>query len=279
MKKRALLTLAASLVSVGSFAQTAASPAPAVSTPAYPPALATAMRGGLKVEKTFPAISGLTGYVLNRDGEYTVVFATPDNQTIINGALIGPDGKNLTPMYTEQHVPKPDYDGMWPSLEKAPVVITGAKGSQVKAVIYAFLDPNCIFCHLAWKAFKPYEKAGLQVRWLPVAFLNATSAPKAAAIMQSDDPTAALDRHETNYKTGGIDPQGVAVKDDTRAKLESNSKLMKAFGFNGTPALVYKDPRTGKVLTKNGMPRLSELPGMFNLPAIPNNDEELARFQ
>jgi thiol:disulfide interchange protein DsbG len=168
---------------------------------------------------------------------------------------------------------------MWSTLEKAPVVITGAKGPQVKAVIYAFLDPNCIFCHLAWKAFKPYEKAGLQVRWLPVAFLSATSAPKAAAIMQSDDPTAALDRHETNYKAGGIEHQGVAVKDDTRAKLESNNKLMKSFGFNGTPALVYKDVRTGKVLAKNGMPRLAELPVIFNLPAIPNTDADLTKFE
>lgn len=268
MNKRTLLALTAVFACTGVFAE-----------PVVPPALATAMRTGMKIEKTFKAVSGLTGFVMNRDGDYTIVYATADNQTVINGALIGPDGKNLTPQYSEQYIPKPDFEGMWASLEKAPVVLTGAKGAAVKVVVYAFLDPNCGYCHYAWKAFKPYEKAGLQVRWLPVAFLNATSAQKAAAIMQAADPTGALDKHEQNYAGGGIDIQGLVVKDDTRAKLETNSRLMKAFGFNGTPAIVYRDSRTGKVIAKNGMPRLSELPGIVNLPAIPNSDPDLTKFE
>jgi thiol:disulfide interchange protein DsbG len=302
-KRNALATILALAAALPAFAQnTLPAPAVAATAQALPPALASAIRaGGLKVEKTFPAISGLTGFVLNRQGEYSIVYATPDNQTIINGVIIGPDGKNMAPVYSEQYIPKPDYDAMWPTLEKAAVVVTGAKGDKVKAVVYAFLDPNCIFCHLAWKAFKPYEQVGLQVRWLPVAFLKPTSASLAAAIMQAEDPTAMLNKHETLYKTGGLagaapdqppvkkgspanfgsttDISKVVVSSETRAKLDENSRLMKAFNFNGTPAMVYRDLKSGKVVTKNGMPYLHELPGMFNLPAIPNSDPELARFE
>jgi thiol:disulfide interchange protein DsbG len=247
-------------------------------TQPLPPALAAASKTGMKVEKSFPAVSGLTGWLLNRDGDYSIVYSTADNQTILNGALITADGRNMTPVYTEQHVPKPDYDGLWASLEAASTITEGASGPNTKAVVYAFLDTNCIFCHLAWKALAPYHRAGLQVRWVPVAFLKANSVTQAAYIMQSADPAAALQKHENAYKAGGIDPQGVKVTDATRKALDSNSKLMKAFGFNGTPALVYKDA-TGKVIAKNGMPRLSELPTILNLPRIPNTDPELARFE
>lgn len=261
ISKKPLSLLLSTLFTVSAFAQ--AQP--------LPPALAGALKTGLKIEKTFPAVSGLTGYVLNKNGEYSIVYATPDNQTVINGVVMSAEGKNMTPIYAEQYIPKPDYDAMWAVLEKAPVVVTGAKGTAVKAVVYAFLDPNCVFCNLAWKAFKPYEKAGLQVRWVPVAFLGPTSLTKAAAILQAADSAAALEQHEVAYKAGGIDAKGVAVKDETRAKLEGNSKLMKELGFNGTPAIVYKDSKSGKVVTKNGMPRLSEFPAMLNLPAIPKD--------
>jgi thiol:disulfide interchange protein DsbG len=271
------LMLAVAVLATGASAF-AATPAPTKDQP-LPLALANVVKAGLKIEKSFPAVSGLTGYVLNRDGEYSIVYATPDKKTLINGMLINAEGKNLSPDYADQYIPKPDLDGLWASAEKAPVVITGAKGAAVKSVVYAFLDPNCSFCHWAWKAFQPYQAVGLQVRWIPVAFLNATSAQKAAAMMQAEDPTAVLDKHETNYNKGGIDIQGVVVSDATRAKLDANSKLMREFGFNGTPALIYKDPKTGKVLSKNGMPRLSELPGITNLPEQPNTDDELKRFQ
>lgn len=272
MKLSRFLFTVAAFASVPVFAQSA----PASN---LPPALAAATRAGVKIEKSFPALSGMTGYVLNRQGEYSIVYSTPDNQALVNGMLIGPDGKNMTPVYSEMHIPKPDFDGLWGSLEKSTVIATGAKGAQVKSVVYAFLDPNCVYCNLAWKAFKPYEAAGLQVRWVPVAFLNASSTTKMAAILQSVDPAGALDVHESRYKAGGVDAQGVTVKDETRAKLEANSRLMREFGFNGTPAVVYKDAKTGKVLTKNGMPSLRELPAMLNLPSVPNSDPDLARFE
>lgn len=246
-----------------------------------PPALVGAMRTGVTIEKTFAAESGMTGYVLNRNGQFSIVFATPDKQTLVNGILIAADGHNTAPEYENKYIPKPDLDALWPSLEKSAVVVTGAKGAAVKAVVYAFIDPNCSYCHLAWKAFKPYEETGLQVRWLPVAFLGPTSAPKAAAFMQASDQGAALDKLEDNFKDGGVDAKtlaGIVVKPETAAKLEANSKVMKSFGFGGTPAMIWRD-NAGKVLSKNGMPGLAELPVMFNLPPIANTDPDLKRFQ
>jgi thiol:disulfide interchange protein DsbG len=288
MKKTTLLTALLVALSANAIAQAAApavKAAPAAkSTKAeanLPPALVGAMRTGVTIEKTFAAESGMTGYVLNRNGQFSIVFATPDKKTLVNGILIAADGRNTAPEYENKYIPKPNLDALWPSLEKAAVVVTGAKGPAVKAVVYAFIDPNCGFCHLAWKAFKPYEATGLQVRWLPVGFLGPTSAPKAAYFMQAADQGAALDKLVDNFKNGGVDAKtlaGVTVKPETQAKLDANSKVMQSFGFGGTPAMIWRD-KSGKVLSKNGMPRLSELPGMFNLPAVENPAPELDNFR
>jgi thiol:disulfide interchange protein DsbG len=284
MKKTTLMAALAVALSASTLAYAGTAPAApakagAKKTANIPPALVAATRTGVVIEKTFPAESGLTGYVLNRNGSYSIVFATPDNKTVINGILIDAQGRNRAPEYEDKHIPKPDYDALWPVLEKAPVVVTGATGAAVKSVAYAFLDPNCIFCHLAWKAFQPYEKVGLQVRWIPVAFLGPTSASKMAAILQSANAGAALDAYETAYKSGGgIDTKSVVIKPETQAKLDANSKLMAQFGFSGTPAIIWRD-KSGKVLAKNGMPRLPELPAMFGLPAQEHDDPELDKFK
>jgi hypothetical protein len=86
------------------------------------------------------------------------------------------------------------------TFENAPAIVEGAAGKNVKSTIYVFMDPNCIFCHYAWKAFQPYEAAGLQVHWIPMGFLKPDSAGKAAALLQAQDGPALMHELETQYK-------------------------------------------------------------------------------
>lgn len=268
-------------LSLSVFAQNAQASQPvaptAAAVPAIPKALQMAVRGGVKVVKSFPAEGGLTGWVLTQpDGQSTIVYSLAEGKLLMAGALVDETGKNLTAAYMESQVPRPDFS----LIEKSSYIIEGTTKNP-KAIIYAFLDPNCTFCHLAWKAFQPYEKAGLQVRWMPVAFLKADSMGKAAALMEAKNAQTAMQQHETKFdpqtETGGIEPQ-TKIAPATQAKIKANGDLMRAFGFNGTPAIVYRDA-SGKVVTHPGMVRLSELPGMFNMPAQPNDDPALARFK
>lgn len=265
-----VLAILAATLSFGAIAETEAQPT------AIPKALQMAVRGGVKVDKSFPAVAGLTGWVLTQpDGQSTVVYSTADGKYVLAGALVDETGKNLTASYTEAQVPRPDFS----RIEKSAYFVEGA--AKPKAIVYAFMDPNCIFCHLEWKALQPYEKVGLQVRWVPVAFLKPDSAGKAAALLESKQPAALVNQLQTKFdvahESGGITPL-TTISKATNDKIKANTELMRAFGFNGTPAMVYKDA-AGKVQYHPGMVRLSELPGMFNLPAQPNNDPELVRFQ
>ena len=236
-------------------------------------------QNGAKVIKTFPAASQLKGWVIEKNDRYTIVFSTPDNQTMLAGDLIDEAGNNLTEKYADLYIPKADLTPLYSSLEKSHYIAEGTQKSP-KSVIYAFFDPNCPFCHFAWQAFQHYEAVGLQVRWIPVAYLMETSTGKAAAILQAKDQLAAFRENELKYNLknheGGIKP--VKPSATSQKQLQANSEFMHQFGITGTPAIVWKDAQ-GKIQIKGGMPRLGDLPAITGLPEQTIDDPELARFR
>lgn len=234
---------------------------------------------GAKVIKTFPAAAQMKGWVISKDDRYMILFSSSDNQTLFAGDLIDENGKNLTEQYADLYIPKPDLSPLYSALEKSTFIAEGTQ-KVPKSVVYAFFDPNCPFCHFSWKAFQPYEAAGLQVRWIPVAYLMETSTDKAAAILQAKDRLAAFRENEQKYNLknheGGIKPlkpTSASIK-----QLQANSEFMHKLGITGTPAIVWKDAQ-GKIQMKAGMPRLFELPAITGLAEQTIDDPELARFR
>ena len=175
--------------------------------------------------------------------------------------------------------PSRDLPALFATLEKADAVVEGAKTPE--RVLYVFWDANCYYCNLTWKALQSYEKAGLQVRWVPVAYQKDSSAALAAAVMGARDRAAALRENETRYRAksydGGI-KAAAKVPADLAIELEENMTLMGRFGMSGTPALVWKDS-AGKVQTHLGLPPLSKLPAITGLPEQKIDDPELAKFR
>ncbi|WP_133662090.1 hypothetical protein [Paraburkholderia sp. BL10I2N1] len=49
------------------------------------------------------------------------------------------------------------------------------------------------------------------------------------------------------------------------AKIDANGKLMADMGFSGTPTVLYKDA-SGAYVAIQGMPTLSQLPKILNMP-------------
>lgn len=76
------------------------------SAPRYPKSIKDAQANGAKVIKSFPAVSGLTGWVLSENGTYSLVYTTVDKRTLIVGNLFNEKGENLTERYAEKHFPK-----------------------------------------------------------------------------------------------------------------------------------------------------------------------------
>ncbi|WP_347557010.1 thiol:disulfide interchange protein DsbG [Robbsia sp. KACC 23696] len=287
MKKRAAacLSAAALLSGVAHAAPAPAANATSTDHAALPPALQTAIdRNSLKLIKVFPAAGGLTGYVVSQGpGKNVVVYSTDSHQVLITGQLIDAQGKDLSAGYAAQYGVKLNLDQFGKAVEDAPAVVEGAQGGAhpVKSTVYVFMDPNCIFCHLTWKALQPYEQAGLQVRWIVMGFLKPDSFGKAAALMQAKDGAAALKKLETDYseqdEEAGITPLA-QVPSDIKAKLDGNFALFQQLGFEGTPTLMMKDA-AGHWSKIEGMPKLSDLPQALHLPEQSITDPELQRFR
>ncbi|WP_292932594.1 thiol:disulfide interchange protein DsbG [Noviherbaspirillum sp.] len=248
-------------------------------TETYPRALQGAVDNGVKVVRTFPAASGLTGWVLSEGGHYSLVFTTADKKSLLLGTLIGENGENLSAHYAEKYIPKPDLAALLPDLEKSAYVVEGTT-KDPKSVIYVFVDANCPFCHFTWQALQPYEKAGLQVRWILVATLGPTSMPKAIEVMAASDKTAAFRKMENNHgKSWSPTQQSSETANPTiAANIRKNGELMEKFGIDGTPGVVWKD-KQGKLNVKGGMPRLSEIPSITGLPEQKISDPALERFR
>ena len=256
-----------------------AAPVGASAVEKYPKAIEGAVASGMKVTRTFPAASGLTGWVLSHNGRHSILYTTADKKTVISGALINEAGENLTERDEGKYIPKPDPVALYKELEKSSHVVEGTIKNP-KSVMYVFVDANCPFCHYTWKALQPYQKAGLQVRWIPVATLGPTSMPKAIEVLAAADPTAAFRKMEENSgKSWTPSPQLTEeTKPEIAENIRSNGELMGRFGIDGTPGLVWKD-RQGKLNVKGGMPRLSEIPQMTGLPEQKIDDPALARFR
>lgn len=250
-----------------------------VAGPDYPKVIQDAINNGVKVVETFPAASGLTGWVLSEDGRYSLVYTTVDKKTAIVGALIDENGENLSTGYEEKYIPQLDTAALFQELVQSAHVVEGALKNP-KSVLYIFVDANCPFCHYTWKALQPYQKVGLQVRWIPVATLGPTSMPKAIEVLAAPDKRAAFRKMEENSGKSWTPTPSLseAAKPEIAAAIRKNGALMERFGIAGTPGLVWKD-RQDKVQTKGGMPRLSEIPQITGLPEQKVNDPSLAKYR
>lgn len=169
---------------------------------------------------------------------------------------------------------------LWRRVTESKYIIQGASDNTKKATVYAFFDPNCIFCHLSWELSRHYYQEGLQVRWIPIAFLTTDSASKAAWVLLSTDPSKALADGEGGWKgqeDGGGAFKEVPVTNDIQKMLARNKKLFADLGLTGTPGFVYEDAH-GVVHTASGISSKHMFTNMTGLAYVQVDDPKLERI-
>lgn len=135
-------------------------------------------------------------------------------------------------------------------LADAPKATWIAEGRGQHAV-YIFIDPNCPSCALLYRNLRTLiEPHDLQVRWIPVAVVNATSLGKAVAILQAPDPAAALSYNEEHYRgetySGGIEEDIPTT--ETEQKLHANERLFNKLDIPVVPTMLFEDRNRRAVL-------------------------------
>lgn len=125
-------------------------------------------------------------------------------------------------------------------------------------VMYVFFDPNCPYCHKVYEMLRPQVQRGeVELRWVVIGKLMATSTGKAAAILEAKDPTEAFYRNEREFSQetgsfGGIEEEP-APREETLRRLNANHALLNRSGFDAVPALLFRT-KDGKADIIRGAP-------------------------
>ena len=206
-----------------------------------PQALQRIQGEGAVVVRSFPAPDSLTGWIVRIQGRYVVLYSTPSGDYLISGVLVDKDGRNLSAAYDEQYTPKPDPAKLLAALGPDPWLVE--EGAPTAPLIYAYADPNCIYCNKLWNDIRPYVQSGkVRVRWVLLAFLKTTSKGRAAAILSAHDRAAALAQDELKFdkdrEEGGI-PELRPVPPDVDNVLKIHTDQMNEAGGMGTPTLIF----------------------------------------
>ncbi|EQD55767.1 disulfide isomerase/thiol-disulfide oxidase, partial [mine drainage metagenome] len=172
---------------------------------------------GARVVRRFPTGVGVEGYVIQSGMHRAVVYTVGGGQAILFGRLINAQGQNLTGYFIDRYLVR---GGVWKRLASSPWIAEGS--AHPRRIVYALVDPNCVYCHHFWKWVQPYFKKGLQVRYLMVAVLARSSLGKAARVLQSRDPARAYNQMEEAYAKGGLAPLARSQIDSkTYAKIRN----------------------------------------------------------
>ena len=115
-------------------------------------------------------------------------------------------------------------------------------------IVYIFFDPNCPFSHKLYLATRAeVGKGGLQLRWIPVGQLEASSPGKAAAIL-----AAPADETVDVPRTGGREVHPVA-RSYMAEILEARAReLFEVLWREATTDIPPQELRAGLVLTGGG---------------------------
>jgi len=238
---------------------------------------------GLNIVRKFPVGASISGWVVSYEGSDMIVYTTTDGEFLINGILLDAQGNDLTSSHQKNWIPHPSWDDLATShfITESSLAIDQDAPEKIitKSTLYMFYDANCPFCHLAWLALQPYRKAGLEVRWIPVAYLKPDSRDKAAAILSapSSEQAALLKASMEAFGTNTTD-FSKSPSAENKEQLQTNMNLMQSLGLNGTPGWAWLNEKD-EMQTHSGMLRLPKLPSVTGLPAQKHTEPTLMRFR
>ena len=118
--------------------------------------------------------------------------------------------------------------------------------------VYVLFDPQCPHCGHLWQSSIPLQSK-VKFVWLPVAIMNAKSAPQGAAIMTATNPVQAMAAHETSLLAGsGGTAASADIAPDVLTAIKTNTALLERLGATSVPYIVARHQRSGQVVMQAG---------------------------
>lgn len=211
---------------------------------------------GISVKREFKVSDSINGFLVEQDSSQMILYSTSDGKYIINGILTNANGKNITKMHQEQFLTLPP----WSEIEDTAYITEIPLNEELIDAykIFVFFDPYCPHCRVLWEELQKYRQIGLTIGWVPVAYLRPESREIASYILANNQSAEILEKLMLN-KLGNlnIDPK---VVESQKNRLRYNLKIMQDFGSQATPAIVWREDKKTK--------SLSRLPFIYELEKI-----------
>lgn len=203
-----------------------------------PESITALLDQGFVFHGTFETPDDLLGYALSYDNKPVAAYRSSTSDHAIIGTLIDPQGSAAMESQLQALVLQPMLEASWSAFEDTRFITEGE--DEASHVVYTLTDPNCPYCNALWKSSRSLiEQGELQLRHVLVGVLSEDSLRKAAAVLESNDPTKALESHELSFVDGGISP--VMPSEESRTLLKRHAQLMQEAGATGTPTSYYRD--------------------------------------
>ena len=199
-----------------------------------------ATHGALQVQSTFAGPDALTGVVVDVPKQHRrfVAWILPNGKGLVVGPVFSESGVNLTARAMHQEGIVASGKTLWNY-----GVAHGFTEGHSGPVITAYVDPNCIYCHLFYDAAQPLIRSGrLRVRFVVTGFLKRSSPGKAESILSAKRPLQALAADEKGFDVRT--EEGAAVVDahpsaSVQKSVQANTAMLAKSGELATPTLIY----------------------------------------
>lgn len=131
---------------------------------------------------------------------------------------------------------------VWLAAQKLNGVRLAKPGDQIQVVF--FIDLNCPACANLWRWYDVAERRQLATLWIPVAYMNKTSAGRAVALLRARDPYAAMAQNygpgfNQHKRIGALDEADAPTLDE-RSAIRANTQFWNSI-FPSTPLTLYRN--------------------------------------
>lgn len=219
---------------------------------------------------------GLDAYLgESRTGKMQTFYIAPDGKHLIAGLMFRDDGVNITgvqigkmreridraagvpgAMEFSSFLSRHDKTKLIGSLDKTAWF---SLGDETRPVVYMVVDPQCPYCHRAWKALEPMIASKKFAVRIIVTSILPGSDEKAKSLLGRANPGEAWLRGE-----GSSNDVPVSASDDADRgahALQLNREIVASLGITGTPFMTYVGS-DGALYSVDGFP--DDLEGFFS---------------
>lgn len=201
--------------------------------------------GSVTILNQFSAIDNLEGYVVQstQNNAQTILYIDNRGRYLLSGTILDQNMQNISAQNYQTYIAPQSASTAFNYLANVSYIQQGSNSAPHQA--YIVFDPNCIFCHRLFETLQPFIQNGsLAIRWVPVAFLKATSTGRAYAMLSSSNPEAVLIQNEKNFneatEEGGIPPlSNPSAK--VQQQLQNNMAFLTESQIQAAPAIFYKN--------------------------------------